>query len=121
VGSGALKTDMRPRGSGGRSVVVSEVCGDSEAGSGSGLLAEAFDWDGGSLENPSVEWGRAASEESFDLVAGAEGGPAAAWTFDGESLGEGFGGAASSAEGDGSEGEGGVAFPNVGGVVGGGE
>jgi hypothetical protein len=121
VGNSALEADGRPCGGGGGSVEVAKVLGYGEAGGGSGFVAKAFDRDGGSLEDPSVEWGGAASEEGFDLVSGAKGGPAAAGALDGEPLGEGFGSAAFSAEGDGAEGEGGVAFPYLSGVAGGGE
>ena len=100
VGGGAVKSDRWPSGRGSRSVAVAEVSGYGETGCGCGFLTEALDRDGGSLKNASVEGWWAASEEGFDLVAGAEGGPAAAWAFEGEPLGEGFGRAASSAEGD---------------------
>ena len=121
VGGGSVKSERWPSRGGRRSVEVAEVRGNGEAGCGGGFETEAFDRDGCSLENATVEGGRPASEESFDLVSGAEGGPAAARAFDGEPLGEGFGGAAFPAEGDRAGGEGGVAFPDVGAETGGGE
>jgi hypothetical protein len=121
VGGGAVKSDWWPSGGGRWSVEVAEVSGNGEAGCGGGFESEAFDRDGGSLENATVEGGRAASEEGFDLVTGAEGGPAAARAFDGEPLGKRFGGAAFPAEGDRAEGEGGVAFPDDAAATGGGE
>ena len=121
VGSGAVQSDRWPSGRGRGDVVVAGVRWDGEAWGGSGLLVETFDRDGGALEDASVEGGRAASEEGLHLVAGAEGGPSAAGAFDGEPLGEGFGRSASSAKGDGAEGEGGVAFSDVGPAAGGGE
>ena len=88
VGGGAVKSDRWPSVSGREGVVVSEVRGDGEPWCGGSLLSEAFDRDGGALEDAAVEGWGSAREEGFHLVAGAQWGPAAAWAFDGEALGE---------------------------------
>ena len=102
---------------GGRGVIgVTEMGGDGEPWSGSGFVSEAVDGDGGPLEDAAVEGGRSSFKEGGNLVAGAEGGPAAARALEREPLGERLCSAAPAAEGNRAEGVRSVACVDVGGA-----
>ena len=78
--------------------MVLEVGGHGEMGRGRYILAKAFDGKSRVLENATIEPLRAASQETLDLAAGAEGRPPSARSLEGEPQGEGLGSAAASAK-----------------------
>lgn len=52
-------------------VVVDKVSWDHEVWCGGGFATQALDRDRGIMEDPSVEWGRAAVHEAVNVSSGA--------------------------------------------------